>query len=104
MPNKPVGKQEAIPEFADETQEAEWWDNNPEFFLQQFQRAAEAGTLKRRSVARAGSIPTTTIRLDPADIELARTLAKQVGMRYQTFLKAIIHEALTARRLPSETR
>jgi hypothetical protein len=39
-------------------------------------------------------IPTTTIRLDPEDIAKARVQAAERGLRYQTYLKMIIHEAL----------
>jgi len=38
--------------------------------------------------------PTTTIRLDPDDIAKARVQAAERGLRYQTYLKMIIHEAL----------
>ena len=40
--------------------------------------------------------PTTTIRLDPQDISRARVLAAARGVRYQTYLKMLIHEALAA--------
>jgi predicted DNA binding CopG/RHH family protein len=39
-------------------------------------------------------IPTTTIRLDPEDISLARVQAEKRGLKYQTYLKMLIHEAL----------
>jgi transposase-like protein len=35
-----------------------------------------------------------TIRLDPEDIAIARVQAAERGLRYQTYLKMIIHEAL----------
>jgi predicted DNA binding CopG/RHH family protein len=38
----------------------------------------------------------TTIRLDPEDIAKARVQAAERGLRYQTYLKMIIHEALRA--------
>jgi predicted DNA binding CopG/RHH family protein len=41
-----------------------------------------------------GRIPTTTIRLDHLDIEIAKNLAKDKGMHYQTYIKALIHIAL----------
>jgi len=43
-----------------------------------------------------GSTPTTTIRLDPQDIFRARALAAKRGVRYQTYLKMLLHEALAA--------
>jgi predicted DNA binding CopG/RHH family protein len=45
--------------------------------------------LKQRGVT-----PATTIRLAPEDISRARTLAERRGLRYQTYLKMLIHEAL----------
>jgi predicted DNA binding CopG/RHH family protein len=39
--------------------------------------------------------PTTTIRLDPADISLAKSQAERRGLKYQTYLKMLIRQALT---------
>jgi predicted DNA binding CopG/RHH family protein len=44
---------------------------------------------------RKGQTPTITIRLDPTDVELARTQAEERGLRYQTYLKMVLHQALT---------
>jgi predicted DNA binding CopG/RHH family protein len=41
-----------------------------------------------------GITPPTTIRLAPDDISRARVLAERRGLRYQTYLKMLIHEAL----------
>jgi predicted DNA binding CopG/RHH family protein len=49
----------------------------------------ESGT-----AARKGNTPTTTIRLDPEDVSKARIQAERRGLRYQTYLKMLIHEAL----------
>ena len=40
-------------------------------------------------------IPTTTIRLDPVDIQMAREQDEKRGLKYQTYLKMLLHEALT---------
>jgi predicted DNA binding CopG/RHH family protein len=82
-----------LPTFENEDQEAKWWADNPEFILQQFEKAAAEGRLTRGAVARR-AIPTTTIRLNPDDIALAKTQAERRGLRYQTYLKMLIHEAL----------
>jgi predicted DNA binding CopG/RHH family protein len=47
------------------------------------------GTLKKR-----GLTPTTTIRLDRDDVELAKAQAADRGLKYQTYLKSLIHQAL----------
>ncbi len=82
------------PEFKSEKEEREWFENNQDELLAQFQQAAKEGTLTSGTLARRGSTPQTTIRLDPADIELAKRQAQQRGLRYQTYLKMILHQAL----------
>ena len=94
-----------IPKFATEAEEAKWWFENDELIAEEFEKAAKEGRLgrggARRLFAELGIpfkepklTPTTTIRLDPDDIALARKQAEKRGLRYQTYLKMIIHEAL----------
>jgi predicted DNA binding CopG/RHH family protein len=83
-----------LPDFQSEAEEAKWWFDHQEEILGDFERAAENGTLLRGPAARVKALPTTTIRLDPADIELARQQAEKKGLKYQTYLKMVIHEAL----------
>ena len=83
-----------IPEFKSEQEEARWYDENQSELLAQLERAAKDGSLRRGTLARRGLTPTTTIRLDPSDIELAKLQAEAHGLRYQTYLKMIIHRAL----------
>jgi hypothetical protein len=96
-----------IPKFANEAEEAKWWYDNREKLSEEFRTAAKEGRLRRGGVQRLlaergiasqepGPIPTTTIRLDPEDIAKARVQADERGLRYQTYLKMIIHEALRA--------
>ena len=82
------------PKFKNEEEEAIWWHKHQGLVLKEFEQAAKGGTLGRGTLARRGQIPTTTIRLDPVDIELAKVQAEQRGLRYQTYLKMIIHQAL----------
>ena len=84
-----------FPDFKSEAEEAEWWDSHEEDTIQAFEKAATEGRLGRGTAARQAALPTTTIRLDPADIELARAQAEKKGLKYQTYLKMIVHEALT---------
>jgi len=94
-----------IPKFASEAEEAKWWYDNREIVSAEFQKAAKEGRLRRSGVARLlaergiplpqpQALPSTTIRLDPDDIAKARVQAAERGLRYQTYLKMIIHEAL----------
>jgi predicted DNA binding CopG/RHH family protein len=82
------------PEFKNEAEEAAWWDSHPDEALAVFEQAAKDGTLSRGTLARRSQSLATSIRLDSADIELAKTLAEKRGIRYQTYLKMIIHQHL----------
>lgn len=84
-----------IPEFENEEQEAQWWAKNPDFILARFESAVAEKRLGRGTAARRGLTPTTTIRLDPADISRAKSQAERKGLKYQTYLKMLIHQALT---------
>ena len=83
-----------VPKFESEAEEAKWWFDNQDELLKDFERAAAEGRLGHGTVARRMGIPTTTIRLDPADIALARDQATARGLKYQTYLKMLLHEAL----------
>jgi predicted DNA binding CopG/RHH family protein len=83
-----------LPEFKSEAEEAKWWFKNQDELDKDFAQAAAEGLLGRGTVARQGGIPTTTIRLDPDDIALAREQANKRGLKYQTYLKMLVHEAL----------
>ncbi len=86
------------PRFNSEREEADWWFNNPDYVLQEFVRAkAEGrlgyGTAMKRLAEKRAAI-STTIRIEDADLELARSQADEKGLRYQTYLKMLIHEQL----------
>ena len=88
--------------FGSEAQEAEWWAKNQELIAERFEQAKARGKLSRGTVARlarerasqAGASPTITIRLPEADLARARTLAAEKGLRYQTYIKMLLHQAL----------
>ncbi len=82
------------PEFKNEAEEAAWWDSHPDETLALFEQAAKDGTLGRGTLARRAQTAATSIRLDVADIELAKSIAQQRGLRYQTYLKMVIHQHL----------
>lgn len=83
-----------LPDFKSEAEEAKWWFDNQDELDKDFALAAAEGRLGRGTAARIGGIPTTTIRLDPDDIALARDQATERGLKYQTYLKMLLHEAL----------
>jgi predicted DNA binding CopG/RHH family protein len=85
-----------IPDFKNEAEEAKWWADHQDEVAEAFERAAREGRLGRGTVVRKGPTPTTTIRLDPEDISRARKQAQRKGLRYQTYLKMLLREALLA--------
>src|SRR5450432_2579471 len=82
------------PELKNEAEEAAWWDSHPDETLALFEQAAKDGTMGQGTLARRTQTAATSIRLNTADIELAKTLAQQRGIGYQTYLKMIIHQHL----------
>ena len=91
--------EQRIPKFESEEEEAQWWFDHREETSQWMEDALRdrttlklADVLKKR--AGTGATPTVSIRIDPSDIARARTLAERRGLRYQTYLKMLLHEAL----------
>ncbi|HEY4357843.1 MAG TPA: CopG family antitoxin [Acidobacteriaceae bacterium] len=82
------------PEFKSEAEEAAWWDSHQSETLGLLEQAAKDGSLGRGTLARRAQTVATSIRLDAADIELAKEFAEKRGLRYQTYLKMIIHQHL----------
>jgi len=83
------------PKFKNEGEEALWWEKNQGVLLNEFEQAAKEGSVGRGTLMRRkGQTPTITIRLDPTDVELARVQAEERGLRYQTYLKMVLHQAL----------
>ncbi len=85
------------PHFNSEAEEAEWWDQQESALADALEAATASGTLSSGTAARRAKTPTTTIRLDPADIARARSQAEHCGLRYQTYLKMLIHQELQNR-------
>ena len=88
------------PKFKSEAEEAQWYYDHREELGEEFAKAMRDGrttsgkgrTIKERIEAmRAKAV---NIRLPEADLALARELAKQKGMPYQTLIKSLLHEAL----------
>ena len=91
MTNQPV------PKFSSEEEEATWWDAHPEVLAERFQTARQQGQLRRLSQTNLpGASETVTIRIPPQELTRARTLAAKRGLRYQTYLKMLLHDALDA--------
>ena len=90
-----------LPTFQTETEEAEWLDNHQDLIAERFALAAAAGQLgsgrvaaKARTRPGPNVSPTLTIRIAKDDLAKARLLAARKGLRYQTYLRMLIHEGL----------
>jgi hypothetical protein len=94
-----MNKHPEIPKFQSEAEEAQWWfDHREETSGWIEQIAGEGGATNLNKVLQkrrqAGPTPTVSIRIDPGDLSRARILAERRGLRYQTYLKMLLHEAL----------
>jgi predicted DNA binding CopG/RHH family protein len=87
-----------IPSFATEEEEAQWWFDHREQTADWVKEAVAQGRTTNLAQIRErraqGATPTVSIRIDPADLSRARELAARRGLRYQTYLKMLLHEAL----------
>ncbi|MGA2570032.1 MAG: hypothetical protein ABSF23_05895 [Terracidiphilus sp.] len=89
--------------FANEVEEAAWWESHEDALADEFEKATAEGRVGLGTVAKRAALPSTTIRLDPDDIAKARVQAAERGLRYQTYLKMIIHEALHSAKVARKT-
>ncbi|MGH9481763.1 MAG: hypothetical protein ACRD1L_06690 [Terriglobales bacterium] len=65
------------------------------------QQAAKSGALGRGRLGDASAATgtrATTLRLLIADIEEARRQAESTGLRYQTYIRMLLHEKLEERK------
>jgi predicted DNA binding CopG/RHH family protein len=94
------------PKFATETEEATWWHKNRGTHGEELSAAVKRGdaqiltqeTLRARIAAsRKVPSPVVALRIPEADLALARKQAEQKGLPYQTYIKSLLHETLTAR-------
>jgi hypothetical protein len=93
--------QNPIPKFATEADEAQWWYEQRHELAAKAQEALARGELKLRRLPQSPAIPigptkNITIRVPDQDLIRARDLAAKRGLRYQTYLKMLLHEALDA--------
>ena len=95
-----------IPVFATEAEEAEWWYKNRNKHGKQLLAAVKKGEAQvltneklreRIAASKKTPAPVVAIRIPEADLALARKQAEQKGLPYQTYIKSLLHETLTAR-------
>lgn len=93
-------QQKRIPDFPSGEEAGRWYTENQEALNELAGAALASGKAKRRSQVireRAEEDSVTvpiTIRLSMLDVEKARKQARQKGLRYQTYIKMLLHEAL----------
>lgn len=96
MPSKTARPK--VPKFANEADEARWWDAHKEMVEENLLQAMRDGTAQRgtaqRLVKEARESKNITIRMPIADIERARKLSAKKGLGYQTLMKMLLHESL----------
>ncbi len=98
---KAQNKPRTIPSFKSEAQEAAWWFKNRKALDQDFEKAARSGSsrvLDRKSLLRRiarSRAKTISLRVSEADLRLAREQAAARGLPYQTYMKSVLHQALT---------
>jgi len=73
-----------IPHFANEAEEAQWWFEHSDEFVEDFERSAADGTLGRGTVARRFGLQSNLVRLEPKDAATARELAMKRGVEYES--------------------
>lgn len=88
-------KRLTIPKFTSESEEVRWYDRHRKRVESDFLKRLEAdeGLTLDEFLARAKLRPVT-IRLAVGDVEKARQLAARKGIRYQTYIKMLLREAL----------
>ena len=97
---KPASRRlKQIPQFRTEAEEARWWYKQRPLIAQEMEAAIAAGedlTVVPAPLKQALTAKNVTIRLSLADLERARKQAERRGLRYQTYVKMLLHQALVA--------
>ncbi len=95
-----------VPAFATEAEEADWWYANRNIHSKQMLAAVKSGEAtvltkeklrERIAASKKTPSPTVALRIPEADLALARKQAEKKGLPYQTYIKSLLHETLTAR-------
>jgi predicted DNA binding CopG/RHH family protein len=93
-----------VPKFATEAEEADWWYRNRELHGKIMLAAVKSGEariltkeklLARIEASKRKPAPVVALRIPEADLTLARKQAGQKGLPYQTYIKSLLHQALT---------
>jgi predicted DNA binding CopG/RHH family protein len=80
--------------FANEAEEAAWWEANEDALADEFEKAGAEGRLGHGTAMRRASQTSITICLNPEDVAKARVQAAERGLLYEVYLQQIVHGAL----------
>jgi len=91
MPKKKL----IIPRLKSEAEDAKWHERHrPALERAAARHILEGSTLTLREAAARARTRPVTLRLAATDIDMARAMAAQKGIGYQTYVKMLLHEAL----------
>ncbi len=91
MPKKKL----IIPKFPSQAEDAKWHQRHrPGLERAAARRILEGSALTLQQAAARARTRPVTLRLAATDINLARAMAAQKGIGYQTYVKMLLHEAL----------
>jgi predicted DNA binding CopG/RHH family protein len=94
------------PAFATEAEEAAWWFEKRNHHGKELTAAVKSGEAQvltkaklqeRIAASKKAAAPVVSLRIPAADLALARKQAERKGLPYQTYIKSLLHETLTAR-------
>jgi hypothetical protein len=89
--------------FANEAEEAAWWESHEDELLEEFEKAETEGRLGHGTALRLASLPSTMLRLDPDDEAMARKQAEKRGVSYEAYLQTILQVAIRNAELVTKT-
>jgi predicted DNA binding CopG/RHH family protein len=82
------------PKFKSRAEELAWYDQHWQDLEREMEKAIKTGTaIKGLPVPNPRLVPVT-IRILEQDLSAARRLAAEKGMRYQTYIPVLLHQAL----------
>jgi predicted DNA binding CopG/RHH family protein len=100
MAKKSIGKRQQqaislmVPKFKSEAEEADWWYRNRNVVEELIEKHGRRVGRNLEVEIALKPAKLISIRLPEADIERTKKLAARKGIRYQTYLRSLLHESL----------
>ncbi|SEG18046.1 hypothetical protein SAMN05421819_2083 [Bryocella elongata] len=83
-----------IPAFANEADEAAWWDSNRDLVSEEFALAAREGRLLRRSDSSTPSAEVPGLCLSDDELLKVHDAARRRRITFLEYVRLAVHEAL----------